>query len=309
MKPNKIHPELRDAVAKFPSLPLHNRAVLFLIKAITSLSAKTLKVPGVSISTKQVNGVKIRIYSPTGKSSAVGLLWIHGGGLIIGSAKMNDRECSDYVNKFGMTVVSVDYRLAPRHRYPAAIDDCFTAWNWFQENAASLQVKKERIFIAGQSAGGGLAAALVHRVHDQGGTPALAQLLYYPMLDDRTATRRDLDAIKHPIWNNSLNLVGWSAYLGDAVGGPAVPDYAAPARRNNLSGLPPAWIGVGDIDLFQQEDIEYAQRLTAADIHCQLDVIDMAPHGFDSLFPNTEISRGFIAKHDEFVAAILAKQV
>ena len=176
MKPNKIHPELRDVVAKFPSLPLHNRAVLFLIKAITSLSAKTLKVPGVSISTKRVNGVKIRIYSPTGKSSAVGLLWIHGGGLIIGSAKMNDRECSDYVNKFGMTVVSVDYRLAPRHRYPAAIDDCFTAWNWFQENAASLQVKKERIFIAGQSAGGGLAAALVHRVHDQGGTPALAQL-------------------------------------------------------------------------------------------------------------------------------------
>ncbi|MDX1505181.1 MAG: alpha/beta hydrolase [Spongiibacter sp.] len=309
MDPNKIHPDLRDAVAKFPPLPLRNRFMLYLMSIASPLMGKAMTVPGVKITTRRASGVKVRVYQPenNGNASGAGLLWIHGGGLVIGSPKLNDRECTDYVKKYGMSVVSVDYRLAPRHRYPAAIDDCFTVWNWFQENASTLNVNPERIIIAGQSAGGGLTAALAQRVHDQGKTPPLAQLLYYPMLDDRTATRRELDAIKHPIWNNSLNQVGWSAYLGDDFGGPAVPSYGAPARREDLTGLPPTWIGVGGIDLFLEENIEYAERLKSAGVQCQLDVVDMAPHGFDALFADTSLRREFIAKIDEFVARILSE--
>ena len=134
----------------------------------------------------------------------------------------------------------------PEHPYPAALD-AHAAWTWLRGHAAA-----ERIVVGGQSAGGGLAAALVQRLYDEGERPR-AQWLFCPMLDDRTAARRGLDDAGHRVWDNRLNRFGWRAYLGTEPGAPGVPPYAVPARRDDVAGLPDTWIGVGDIDLFHDE--------------------------------------------------------
>jgi acetyl esterase/lipase len=149
------------------------------------------------------------------------------------------------------------------------------------------------VVVGGKSAGGGLAAALVQRLRDEGERP-LAQWLFCPMLDDRTGARRDLDARRHRGWDNRLNRVGWRAYLGREPGAEVVPHYAVPARRENLAGLPPTWIGVGDIDLFHDEDAEYARRLRAAGVDTTVHVVPGAPHGFESWAPDTGFTRVYL---------------
>jgi acetyl esterase/lipase len=174
------------------------------------------------------------------------------------------------------------------------LDDCYAAWLWLRANAAYLGVDPRRLAIGGQSAGGGLAASLVQRVHDTGGNGAAAQWLFCPMLDDRTAVRRELDALKHFVWNNRNNEFAWRSYLGTAPGSLALPPYAAAARRRDLYGLPPAWIGVGEIDLFRTEDLDYAQRLRQAGILVTTATVPGAPHGFEAWASKTEIARNFI---------------
>jgi acetyl esterase/lipase len=192
-------------------------------------------------------------------------------------------------------VVSAEYRLAPENPCPAAIDDCHTAWTWLRERAASLGVDPARVAVGGQSAGGGLAAALVQRLHDEVGPQPLAQWLFCPMLDDRTAARRDLDRVGHLVWNNRLNHFGWRAYLAAEPGVSKVPRYAVPARRGDLSGLPPAWIGVGDIDLFHDEDRAYAEQLRADGVETQFEVVPGGPHGFEAWGRDTEVGRTYLA--------------
>jgi len=131
------------------------------------------------------------------------------------------------------------------------------------------------------------------------------QLLVYPMLDDRTAARRDLDSVKHPVWNNTSNLTGWSSYLGGTPGAPSVPEYAVPARREDLSGLPPAWIGVGSLDLFLKESWAYANRLTDAGIACRFDEVSGAFHGFDGMAPATSVSKEFLDAQLSFLRKCL----
>jgi acetyl esterase/lipase len=303
---NRIHPELRKAAASFPRLPLHWRWFLPVIRWLMSMMPKQAAVEGVSISSQTLGNISIRIYRPEGVLSAAGLLWIHGGGMIMGKAEMDDRACSLYASKLQLVVVSVDYRLAPEHIYPIALDDCVAAWHWFQQSAEQLGVDPARIAIAGQSAGGGLAASLAQRLYDEGGIQPAAQALFCPMLDDRTAARIELDAINHRIWNNRNNRAGWSYYLGHATGLPAVGQYAVPARRQNLSGLPPTWIGVGDIDLFHAEDSDYAERLQADGVSCQFDVVPMAPHAFETFVPAASVSVQFMADHYRFLQQALA---
>ena len=261
---------------------------------------------GVGIREQTVDQFVLRIYQPQGELSGAALCWIHGGGYIVGDAVTNDRQCAVLARDFKMVVVSVNYRLAPKHPFPAALDDCFGAWRWMREQAGALGISPARIVIGGQSAGGGLAATLVQRIHDLGDTQPLAQLLYYPMLDDRTAARVELDGIKHRLWNNQSNRAGWSHYLGTQPGNPVLPDYAAAARRADLSGLPATWIGVGDIDLFYQENCEYARRLREAGVDCELEIVPQAPHAFDMLVPNAAISKAFIASQRQFLHRVLA---
>ncbi|WP_344376122.1 alpha/beta hydrolase [Agromyces tropicus] len=268
-----------------------------------------------------VPGTGVRVFTPAGapvsaeapspesesESRARGaLLWLHGGGLVIGDAAQDDAWCARLAERLGIVVVSVEYRLAPEHPFPAPLDDCVAAWQWLQDAAAARGIDPIRIAVGGQSAGGGLAAALAQRLLDDGGPQPAAQLLYCPMLDDRTAARRDLDAVRHFAWTNRDNLVGWSSYLQASPGADVVPDFAVPARRAELSGLPPAWIGVGDIDLFHDEDLAYAEALRGAGVACTVDVVPGAPHGFESIARGADVTHAFHARARAWLGERLA---
>ncbi|HSN42998.1 MAG TPA: alpha/beta hydrolase [Propionibacteriaceae bacterium] len=239
------------------------------------------------------DGAGVHVFVPTTPGTRPALLWIHGGGMVMGAASQDHSRCMDLAREQDLVVFSAEYRLAPRHPYPAALDDCRTAWGWVVEHADELGVDVSRLAVGGQSAGGGLAAGLVLRLHDEGGVQPAAQWLFCPMLDDRTAANRDLDAVRHKVWNNLSNRAGWSAYLGGEPGGPDVRAYASPARRDDLSGLPPAWIGTGDIELFHDENRDYADRLTSAGVPCELVVVAGAPHAFESILGRTQVARDY----------------
>jgi acetyl esterase/lipase len=288
-----VAPELRSTLRRFPTVPVDRGWVRRLARYGMRI-LPTVDTPGVTVEAAGVvRGT--RLYRPSDRRTDAALLWIHGGGLVMGGAVQDDRLCGSTARELGIVVLSVEYRLAPEHPYPAALDDCHAGWMWLRDHAAELGVDPARVVIGGQSAGGGLAAALVQRLHDSPGTQPLGQWLFCPMLDDRTAARSELDAVRHRIWSNRSNRYGWKVYLGAAPGAPDVASYAVPARRTDLSGLPPAWIGVGDIDLFHDEDRDYAERLRAAGVATTFHVVPGAPHGFESWAPKTAISRGHVA--------------
>ncbi len=215
---------------------------------------------------------------------------------MIGCAAQDDRFCANSARELGIVVVSPEYRLAPEFPFPDPLDDCYAAWHWFQKSAGQLNIDKTRIAVGGQSAGGGLAASLAQRLHDAGGIQPVAQWLFCPMLDDRTAARRELDAVGYRVWDNRQNRSGWRAFLRTEPGAERVPEYAVAARRPDLRGLPPAWIGVGDIELFFDEDRTYADRLSAAGVDCTLDIIPGAPHGFESFAPHTSLAQDYLSR-------------
>lgn len=229
------------------------------------------------------NDATVRVFDPETPAAVPGpaLLWIHGGGYVIGSAAQDDRLCRRFAAALGIRVISVDYRLAPDFPFPAAADDCYAALEW---TANRPEIDATRIAIGGASAGGGLAAALAIRAHDKGEIAPFFQLLVYPMLDDRSS---NVDG-RHRLWDAKSNRFGWDSYLGGQT-----PDEIAPARRDDLSGLPPAWIGVGTLDLFLTEDQVYAERLRQAGVPCSISLIPGAFHGFDLVAPGKRISRDF----------------
>ena len=226
--------------------------------------------------------------------------------MMIGSPAMDDVLLANAASELDIVIVSPDYKLAPENPYPAAVDDCHSAWTWLQSNLSELQIAGDRIAIGGESAGGGLAAGLVLRLHDEGGPQPVAQWLFCPMLDDRTALNRSLDDVDHFVWNNKMNLVGWSSYLGKTLGTDQVPVYAAPARRTNLSGLPKTWIGVGDVELFFEEDKAYANKLSAAGVACELDIVSGAPHAFEGLAPDSQLAKDYLTRAKSWLKAALA---
>ncbi len=206
---------------------------------------------------------------------------MHGGGHIIGKPEMEDTICTQFVRELGISIVSVDYRLAPKHPFPAGLEDCYSALVWAKQNSEPFGFDATRIGVGGTSAGGGLAAALAQLAHDRREVSPIFQLLTYPMLDDRTALHRDIDDSNSPTWSQKSNRFGWEAYLGKHYGADEILAYSVPARREDLSGLPPAWIGVGTLDVFYEEDMLYAQRLKEAGIECDLNIVEGAFHGFD----------------------------
>lgn len=279
MRLDEIDESLRASLGRVPRMNLENGLVLR-VMALASGLAPGADVDGVTRRVVKQDGVGLRIYTPY-TSTGAGLLWIHGGGMVLGSAKVDDRLCGETALRIGATVVSVEYRLAPRHPFPAAHEDAYAAWQWLQTHAAELGIDPARIAVGGQSAGGGIAASLVQRLTDDGAHVA-AQWLLCPMLDDRTAADRALDARRHLVWDNRSNLVGWSSYLGVEPGAASVSAYAAPARRDDLAGLPPTWIYWSDIELFAAEDASYAKRLAAAGVDVTVDRVANAPHGFEA---------------------------
>lgn len=247
------------------------------------------------------SGAGVRLFRPAGVTEpAPALLWIHGGGYVIGTADMDDHLCARFSKRLGITVASVEYRLAPEHPYPAALQDCYSALTWL---AGLPGVDPARVAIGGASAGGGLAAALALWARDsgtsQGETIPAFQLLVYPMLDDRSSTTGDKP--NYRLWNPRANRFAWSAYLGHAD-----PQVAVPARRDDLSGLPPAWIGVGTNDLFYDEDLAYAERLQAAGVPCDVEVVPGAFHGFDLWASKSPVSQRFFETQCKVLGAGLA---
>ncbi len=277
-----VDPAIRPALLTLPNADPDSAAMRRVARLLIPLMPSH-RTPGVTITTHREGGARVRVHVPEGRTGAGGaLLWIHGGGFVIGAAKIDDRLCGETAAALGIVVVSAEYRLAPAHPFPAGLDDVHAAWAWLLRHGDELGVDSTRLAIGGQSAGGGLAATLVQRVHDEGGVQPVAQWLLSPMLDDRTAARTQLDAVEHRVWSNAANRVGWSAYLGHAPGAATEPPYAVGARRAALAGLPPAWLDCGTIELFHDEVVEYAGRLRAAGVDSTLVEVPGAPHGFET---------------------------
>jgi acetyl esterase/lipase len=302
---SQVSAELLGPLKRMPGSPVESAWRRSLVQLLLGLMPAA-KVPGVRTKRLREVGAGARLYLPDVRRGDGALLWIHGGGYVIGASIMDDGFCASTAASVGVPVLSVDYRLAPRHRFPAALDDCHAAWAWLQAAAPELGVDPGRIAIGGQSAGGGLAAGLVQRVHDGAGPRAAAQWLFCPMLDDRTAARRELDGRRHLVWDNRKNTFGWSSFLGADPGASSLPPYASAARRQDLAGLPRAWIGVGDIDLFFEEDRDYADRLRAAGVEIDLVTAPGAPHGFESWASGTALAKSYIAVAQRWLADTLS---
>lgn len=287
------HRDLRKA-RFIPRISVGNRTVRFM-----RMSARPMEsTDSVTISEQHVPGpegqVRLRIYRPATASGPTPVLfWVHGGGLILGAPQQDDRTNVAFVDELGIAVVAVAYRLAPENEAPAAIDDVYAGYLGMLARTMEWGIDPERIAIGGASAGGGLAAALAQRIRDTGVPAPVFQLLLYPMLDDRTVLRTGLDERHMRGWTPKSNRYAWTVYLGQQPGAATLPPYLVPARRDDLSGLPPAWIGVGTLDLFHDEDLAYAERLRAAGVPCELMVIDGAFHGFDALLPKAGVSQHF----------------
>jgi acetyl esterase/lipase len=221
------------------------------------------------------------------ESSAV--VYLHGGGMIMGSVQESDRAVAGYVADSGVPMLAVDYRLAPEYPHPTPVEDCVAALAWLHSQSASLGIDPERIAVMGDSAGGGLAAgtALLGR---ERGISIVRQILVYPMLDDRNITP-DPNLADFAVWTYDNNFTGWHALLGDGVAGPEIPPYAAPARATDLAGLADAYIEVGELDIFRDESIDYARRLMDTGISAELHVHQGCPHGFDRVAPNAAVTR------------------
>ena len=241
--------------------------------------------------------VRVLVIDPApGRANRPALLHLHGGGYVVGTPEISVPANQRYAMECGCVVVSVDYRLAPETVFPGALEDNYAALRWLYANAKSLGVDPCRIGVGGESAGGGHAAMLAIAARDRGEVPVAFQFLVYPMLDDRTGTSRMVsEFIGEYIWTAVSNRFGWSSLLGVPAGSPAVPEGAVPARVGNLAGLPPTFIGVGALDLFIEEDLEYARRLISSGVPVEVHVAAGAYHGFDGLAPETAPAQRFTA--------------
>jgi acetyl esterase/lipase len=300
---DRIDPELAVILPSLPeALADINRENVAQVREMMSAgpaeaAPTTVEIKERMIATEAVEqpDVRVLIHRRESEPSQPCVLWIHGGGYLFGSAE--DDRARGIAEQLDCVVVSVDYRMAPEAPFPAGTEDCYSALLWIVANADELGVDPTRIAIGGASAGGGLAAGLALLNRDRGGPKLAMQLLLYPMIDNLhdTESGRITD---HPVWNLQTSFNAWEMYL-DGVPGEAASPYAAATRAKDLTGLPPAYICVGAEDLFRDEDINYARRLMAAGVSCELSVYPGMFHGSDSFMPTARVSqrleRGFIS--------------
>jgi acetyl esterase/lipase len=298
---SRLDPQFEASVAQmetyqpFSSVPRGNwQQLRQTADAVFAAAATALALPdAVTVSVRETRSddgraVGLRWYQQKAGSSGPAVLYIHGGGMISGSAENYDGVVASYVAATGVPMLSVDYALAPEHPYPVPLEDCAAGLTWLIDNAEGLNVDPARIAVMGDSAGGGLAAGLAAAARDRG--IALArQILIYPMLDDRR-TEVDPAIAPYATWTADNNWTGWQALLGERIGGDLVPALAAPARLTNFSGLPPTYIEVGDLDIFRDESIAFALNLARAGVPLELHVHSGVPHGFEFLAPQADVT-------------------
>ena len=263
------------------------------------ISVEEAQIPGIGTDPD----VPIRIYKPESlPPNAPGLVWIHGGGMVLGSAEMDDAGSAAIAEQHQCVVISVDYRLAPENPYPAPLHDCYAALKWFAKNANSLGVSSDRIAIGGASAGGGLAAGTALMARDKGGPNLIFQLLVFPMLDHRNETPSSFGTSDTRVWNREANIIAWEAYLNNIE---PIPSYASPSITDDLSGLPPTYINVGTLDIFVDEDIDYAARLSQAGVPVELHVYPGAFHGSNGFVAESSLSLRWAADQSAALEAAL----
>ncbi|MCA2319836.1 alpha/beta hydrolase [Mycobacterium intracellulare] len=288
---------LLSARTKAPQLPAGDwqRRRAIIKRALDKAAPMLPPVNGIQVeqyAATATDGTRLPLffYSADTRPPGKAVLFLHGGGMIMGWHRSYDMLASTYVASSGVPLLSVHYRVAPEHPYPTPLEDCYTALVWLAEHATELGIDPERIAVMGGSAGGGLAAGVTLLARDRGGPSLAQQLLLAPMLDDRTASH---DPRPQPFltWDYDDNVTGWNAFLGGLAGGDNVPPYAAPARADDLSDLPPAYIDVGGLDIFCDEGLTYARRLTGAGVPTEFHLHAGAPHGFEIFAPRTDVAR------------------
>ena len=302
-----VDPELRALLELIPTVELTQEMLPAIRAAGIPFPSDPRAVEAVTLSERLIPGpdgapdVGVAIYTPrSGTRRLPCIFHIHGGGYVRGSAA----ELSPVHRKLALeancVIVSVDYRLAPETRFPGAIEDCYAALGWLVANVDELGVDASRLGVMGESAGGGLAAALTLLVRDRREYTLAFQHLIYPMLDDRTCVTVDPHPfVGHFIWTPQSNAFGWSSLLGVPPGSPGVSPYAAAARADSLAGLPPAYIATGGLDLFLEEDMEYARRLMRHGVAVEMHVYPGAYHVFN-IAPDAHVAVN--ARRDSLVA-------
>lgn len=250
------------------------------------------------------NDLRLRIYKQKGVTDTLpALLWIHGGGYVLGAPEGDDGLCQRFVKEAGCVVVSVDYRLAPEYPYPAPLEDCYSGLQWLATNSEALNIDTSRIGIGGASAGGGLTAALALLAKDRQGPNLIFQMPLYPMIHDANDTFSNKEVTGDFIWNNALNELGWSMYLGELKNQTDIPYTAAPNRATveDLKGLPYTYTCVGQLDPFRDETLQYVTKLAQAGVDVDFHLYAGAYHGFESLNPHAEIANNAL---QEYVNAV-----
>jgi acetyl esterase/lipase len=317
-----VNPELRPALqAMLKAMPFPKveggltPAQLAMLRKMGSVEKPRLQQP--SVAERRVPGrsgapdVRVFVINAKAGTPRPAILHTHGGGFVLGSAAGDVPDLQRMAQALDCVIMTVEYRLAPETPFPGSLEDNYAALRWLHANAEELGADRSRIALAGESAGGGHAAMLAIAARDRGEVPVMFQSLVYPMLDDRTgSTRKPPAHIGTFLWTAEYNRLGWGALLSRAPGGQDAPAGAVPARVENLAGLPPAWIGVGSIDLFVDEDIEYARRLIEAGVSTELLVVPGAYHGFDGVVPGASITKQFkLARYNSLARAFGIKQI
>ncbi|MGY3684367.1 alpha/beta hydrolase [Streptomyces sp. TE33382] len=281
-----------------------NRAALAALPPNDRVEFEDLTVPGPA----GAPDAAVRVYRPTGTRGTgplPGILYIHGGGMITGSIATDHRQVLPLVEAIGAVVVSVEYRLAPEHPHPAPVEDCYAALLWMSGEASALGIDPGRLALYGGSAGGGLAAGVALLARDRGTPPLAFQMIPYPMLDDRNTTPSSHEITGIGIWDRAANLQGWQSLLGERAGSDEVDAYAAPARAEDLSGLPPTFLDVGELDLFRDENITFANRLMQAGVPVELHVYPGGIHAGELLAPDAELSARIVGYRTDALARAL----
>ncbi|MFJ3673286.1 alpha/beta hydrolase [Streptomyces sp. NPDC090106] len=254
-------------------------------------------------------GVRLLVCRPTGPVTTPRplLYHVHGGGLIMGNRRSGMAKILDWAQATGAVAVSVEYRLAPEHPYPAALDDVDAGLLWAREHAPDLDADPTQTIVCGSSAGGGLAAALTQSLRDRGEPQPAGQMLLAPMLDDRGTSLSSRQMAGMGVWDRTSNSTGWTAYLGSTTPDTATPSQAAPGRAGDLSGLPPAYLDVGSAETFRDEVVAYAGRIWQSGGAAELHVWPGGFHSFENFAPDAALSRSCRAARLDWLLRALAR--
>lgn len=284
------------------SWTMHNAELTLAEKAVTH-EERTIAGPGGDL---VVSIFRSKTSSPDGNKP--GIYFIHGGGMIMGNRHLGVRQyAAEWVEEFDAVLVTIEYRLAPEHPYPAATEDCYAGLKWVAANFEELRIDPKRLLISGASAGGGLAAAVVLMARDRNGPKFCAQHLMYPMIDDRNKTISSQQCTVGT-WTGEINILAWDCYLDGGAKAEDVSIYAAPARATDLSGVPPAYLEVGSAEPFRDEVVAYASRLWASGIDTALHVWPGAWHGYDLLCPTAVVSQETKIPRNAWVRKVFAAE-